>query len=110
MQLSQYYRFLLLGLYGSLLLAAAAYFFTPDPKLLQQLSYRLPLKFMLQLSTFWFGSFVLAILFFLFHLKRLSFFISDAEQNYALRMGRRLFGMGATVAALLLLSLASFSA
>ncbi|WP_439879852.1 hypothetical protein ACSX1A_11805 [Pontibacter sp. MBLB2868] len=51
----------------------------------------LPLDFMLRFGIFWFLSFVLALLFFLFHLHLNKYYFSDSDILQSSRLGKMAF-------------------
>ncbi|AKD01854.1 hypothetical protein POKO110462_15560 [Pontibacter korlensis] len=88
------YLFLILLLYGGLLMAIAAYSLGPFHK---------PLDFLLRFSTFWFCSFVLALVVFLYYTKRQIYTLPKVERARVLRLSTVVVSLG-TVAALAVVS------
>jgi len=70
------FLFLVLSLYGSLLMAVAAFYLSDDYQ---------PLVFLLRFSTFWFCSFLLAMLVFLYYTKRQIYTLSSVERSRVMR-------------------------
>lgn len=93
------YSALLISLYASVLMGVAAYFLAPgklQPHFLQD---DVPIVFMLRFGTFWFCSFVLAILVYLFQVRRQSLAMSKLDRHRVVRFGAYAFSLGTLVAA-----------
>lgn len=99
------YIFLILSLYGSILMALAAFFLVSEPLLLENLHYyNLPLGFLMRFSVFWFCSFLFSLIFVLFYMRHQAHVIPEFEKRQALRFGAYAFSLG-TVAAVVVASL-----
>ncbi len=80
-------------------MALAAFFLAAEPLVLHTLSYyRLPLAFIMRFSTFWFCSFILAILAFLFYVRQQAHVIPELDRRRALRLSAYAFSIGTVVA------------
>ncbi|WP_299754196.1 hypothetical protein [uncultured Pontibacter sp.] len=81
--------FLILSLYGSLLMAVAAYYLSSD--------YR-PLEFLMRFSTFWFCSFLLALLVTLYYTRRQIYTLSKVDRSRVLLFSTYAVGAGLAIA------------
>ncbi|SFG30805.1 hypothetical protein [Pontibacter chinhatensis] len=83
------FLFLILSLYGSLLMAVAALYLSDEYQ---------PLVFLLRFSTFWFCSFLLAMLVFLYYTRRQIYTLSKAERSRVMRLSTYLVSGGVVMA------------
>ncbi|WP_266202490.1 hypothetical protein [Pontibacter kalidii] len=90
------FLFLVLSLYGSLLMAVAA-FYLPG-------NYH-PMVFLLRFGTFWFCSFLLAMLVFLYYTRRQIYTLSKVDRARVMRLSTYAVSAGVVVALALASSL-----
>ncbi|TPE44299.1 hypothetical protein [Pontibacter mangrovi] len=90
------YLVLILSLYGGLLITLASVFLVEDFK---------PLVFLLRFSTFWLGSFVLAVFVFLYYTRQRMYTLPKVERSRVLRFSTYLVSFGTGLALLVASSL-----
>lgn len=83
------FLFLVLSLYGSLLMAVAAVYLSGTFQ---------PLVFLLRFSTFWFGSFLLAMLVFLYYTRLQVYTLSKADRSRLMRFSTYMVSGGVVMA------------
>ncbi|MCX2739871.1 hypothetical protein [Pontibacter anaerobius] len=83
------FLFLILSLYGGLLMAVAAYFLSAEYQ---------PLVFLLRFSTFWFCSFLLAVLLVLYYTRRRIYTLSRVDRSRVLRLSTYAVSAGVVIA------------
>ncbi|WP_276496792.1 hypothetical protein [Pontibacter litorisediminis] len=83
------FLFLILSLYGSLLMAVAAFYLSGNYD---------PLVFLLRFSTFWFCSFLLAMLVFLYYTRQQIYSLSKVDRRLVMRLSTYVVSGGVVLA------------
>lgn len=91
---------LLALIYSFIILALGFFFLTRDQFVMRTIRGEVPMDFYVRFGAFWFISFVLALLFFFFHLLFNKYYYTDAELTQSTMIGKMAFVVGTGAAAI----------